>query len=119
MKDIFVNVGLAKSITYHRSATGLVLIYQRLSHPIDGIYTLITLHISAGGYLEFVIIPSDHYILWLKVEVGSVFSATLDTLVPHTARRINCQKPDTVKLFIEIYENFIKNNGLYLEILPA
>ena len=40
----------------------------------------------------------------------------MDTLVTHTARRLNCQKTDTVKISIELYENFIRDNGLHLEI---
>ena len=40
----------------------------------------------------------------------------MDTLVPHTARRLNFQKPDTIKRFIELYDNFIRYNGLNLEL---
>ena len=61
--ELFVNVGLVEAITNHHCDTGLVLTYQRVSHPIDGIYTSITLQISAGGYLPFGSIPSDHRLL--------------------------------------------------------
>ena len=87
------------------------------SHSIYGIYTSKTFKVSAGGYLPFVIIPSDHCLLWIKIEFDSAFGAKMDTLVPHTARRLNWQKPDTIKLFIELYKNFIINDVLYLKLL--
>ena len=63
MKEIFANVGLTGAISCRHSDTGLVTTYQRESNSIDGIYTSITLQVSSGGYLSFVIIPSDHCLL--------------------------------------------------------
>ena len=40
----------------------------------------------------------------------------MDTLVPHIVRKITFQKPDTAKRFIELYEKFIRENGLHLDI---
>ena len=63
VEEIFANVGLTEAITHHHRATGMVPTYQIVSHPIDGIYTLITLQISYGIYPPFGIIPSDHHLL--------------------------------------------------------
>ena len=82
VEEIFSNVGLTEAITHHHRATGTVTMYQIVSHPIDGIYTLINIQISDGGYPPFGIIPSDHHLLWLEIE--------LNTLVPHTMWRLNC-----------------------------
>ena len=95
--DIFANVCLTEAITHCHCATGLVPMYQILSHPIDGIYTLITLQVSSRGYLPFGVIPSDHHLIWLKIYFDYTIGTKMDTLVPHTARMLNCQKPDTVK----------------------
>ena len=116
MVDIFANVGLTEAITHFHSDIGLIPTYQRVSHPLDGIYTSSNLQVSAGGYPPFGIIPSDHHLLWLKIDFDSAFDATLDTLLPHTVQRINCQKSNNVKLFIELYENFISDNVLHLKI---
>ena len=105
--EIFANVVLPEAINHRHSATGLVSMHQRRSNPIYGIYTLITLQISAGVYSPFWIIQPDHRLLWLKIEFYSEFGAKMYTLVPHTARRLNFQNPDTVKRFIELYMNFI------------
>ena len=113
--EVFSNVGLTEAITCRHRATGLVLTYQIGSHPIDVIYTSITFQVSSGGYLTFGIIPSYHHLLWLKIEFDSEFCAEMYTLVPHTARRLNCQKPDTVKRFIELYEKLIRG-GSYIQI---
>ena len=95
--DIFINLGLVGAITHCHSAIGLVPTYKRGSHPIDGIYTSSTLQVSSCGYVPFGIIPSDHRLLWLKIEFDSAFGTIMNTLVPHTERRLNCQKPDTAK----------------------
>ena len=87
--NLFKNVGLAEAITHRHFATGLVPKYQRGSHPMYGIYTSSTLQISAGGYLLFIIIPSDHRLLWIKFEFDSAFGTKMDTLAPHTVRRLN------------------------------
>ena len=47
---------------------------------------------------------------------GLTFGAIMDTQVPHTVRRLNFQEPDTIKLVIELYKNFIKYNGLHSEL---
>ena len=91
--EIFGNVDLKKAINRHYSASGLVPMHQRGSHPIYGIYTLSTIQVSAGPYLPFVIIPSDNHLIWFKIKFDSAFGATLDTLVPNTALRINFQNP--------------------------
>ena len=106
--DIFAHVSQTEAINHRHSATGLVPKYQKGSHPLYGIHTSITLQVSNGGYPPFGIIPSYHILLWLKIEFDSSFGAIMDTLVPHTARRLNCQKTDTVKRFIEPHENFIR-----------
>ena len=54
--EIFANIGLTEAITHHHRTIGLVQMYQRGSHTICGIYTLITIQVSAGGYLLFRII---------------------------------------------------------------
>ena len=87
--DIFVNLDLTGDNTHRNRATGLVTKYQIGSHPVDGIYTSSTLQVSADGSLPFAIIPSHNRLLWLKIEFGSAFGATMDTLVPHTTQRIN------------------------------
>ena len=114
--EIFSNIGFTEAITHHHCATGMVPTHKRGSHTIDSIYTSINLQVSSDGYLQFVIIPSDHHLLWLKIDFDSAFDATLDTLLPHTVQRINCQKSNNVKLFIELYENFISDNVLHLKI---
>ena len=114
--EIFANIGLTGDITHHHRATGLVLTHQRGSHPIYGIYTSSTLQVSDIRYLPLGIIPSDHRLLWSKIEFDSAFRAKMDTLVPHTVRRLNFQITDTVKHFIELYKNFIRDNGLHSEI---
>ena len=106
--EIFANVGRAEAIFRRHCDTGLLPTYQRGSHPIDGIYTSINFQISSVVYLSFLIIPSYHCLLWLKSEFDSAFGAKMDTLVPHPACRLNCQKIDTVKCFIELYKNFIR-----------
>ena len=79
--DIFSNVGLKYAIITHcHSVTGMVSTYQRESHAIDSIYTLRTLQVSTGGYLPFVIISSDHQLLWLKIDFYSAFGTKIDTL---------------------------------------
>ena len=98
-------------------ATGLVPTYQRGSYHIYGMYTSITLQVSGSGYLLFGIIPSDHHLLWLKIEFDSVFGVKMDTLVSHTARRVNFKKPDNIKRFIVLYKIFIRENDLHLEFL--
>ena len=113
MTELFTNIGLMKAITYCHRATGPVLTYQRGSIHIYGIYTSITLQVSSGGYLPFGIIPLDHRLFWSKIDFNSAFGAKTDTLVPHTAWRLNCQKTDTIKSFIELYENVIRENGLH------
>ena len=65
--EIISNVGLVEAINNCHSNTGLVSTYQRVSHPIYGIYTLSNLQVSSVGYLIFVIIPSYHRLLWLKI----------------------------------------------------
>ena len=102
MTDIFSSVVLTKAIAPHHCATHMMLMYQIETHPIYGIYTSITLQVSSGGSLPFLIIPFDHHLLWLKNKFDSVFGAKMDTLVPHTAQELNYQKPDTVKRFIEL-----------------
>ena len=62
--ELFANVVLAEAITHCHRKIGLVTTYQRVSHPIDVIYTSSTLWVSSGGYLLFVIIPSYHRLLW-------------------------------------------------------
>ena len=89
MIEIFANVGLTESITLLHHVTGLVLTYQRGSHPIYGIYTSRFLQVSAGVYLPFVIIPSYHRLLWFKIEFDSEFGAKMGPLVPHTAWSLN------------------------------
>ena len=91
--EIFGNLCLTEVIDHCYSDTDLVTTYQIVSHHIDGIYTSITLQVSAGGYLRFGIISSDHRLLWLKIEFDSGFGATMDPLVPHTKRNLNFQKP--------------------------
>ena len=81
-----------------------------------GVYTSSTLQLSACGYLSFIIILSDYCLIWLKIEFDSVFGAKMDTLVPHTVWRFNFPKPDTIKLFIELYEKFVRYNGIHLEL---
>ena len=100
MVDIFANVGLTEAITHFHSDIGLIPTYQRVSHPLDGIYTSSNLQVSAGGYPPFGIIPSDHHLLWIKMDFDSAFGAKMDTLVPHTARRLNFQKSKTIKHLI-------------------
>ena len=106
--EIFANIVLTEAITHHHCATGMVPTHKRGSHTIDSIYTSINLQVSSDGYLQFVIIPSDHHLLWLKIEFNYVFGAKMDTLVPHITRKLNFPKPDTIKQFIELYENFIR-----------
>ena len=98
--EIFSNIGLTEVITHSHPDTGMVPTYQRLSHPIYVIHTSITLQVSSGIYLPFGIIPLYHRLLWLKVEFDSAFGDKMDALVTHTARRLNFQNPDTVKLSI-------------------
>ena len=102
--EIFVNVGLMEAINHCHCATGPVPTFQILSHPIYVIYASITLQLSYGGYLSFGTIPSYHHLLWLKNDFDSVFGTKIDTLVPHTARALNSQKPDTVKIYRIIRE---------------
>ena len=85
--DIFANIGLTEAITHRNRATGLVLTRQRGPQPIYGICNWITIQVSAGSYIPFVIIPSDHRLLWLKIDFDSSCEAKMDTLVPHTVRR--------------------------------
>ena len=91
--EIFENVGLTEAITHHHCDTGMVTMYQSQSHPIDGIYTSSTLQVSSGGYIPFVIISSYHRLLWLKNEFDYAFGAKVDTLMPHTVRRLKFQEP--------------------------
>ena len=67
--ELFASVGLPEAITHPHLATGLVPTYQRGSQPIDGIYNTRTINVSAGAYLQFGIIRSDHRLLWLKNRV--------------------------------------------------
>ena len=87
--EIFANVGLTETITHHYCDTGLVPTHKRGSHHIDGIYTSINIKFSAVGYIPFGTIPSDHHLLWLKIDFDSEFGTKMDTLVPHTVRRLN------------------------------
>ena len=113
---LFANVGLMGDITHRHHDTGLVLTYQIVPHPIYCICTSSALQVSAGGYLPFGIIPSDNRLLWLKIGFDSAFGAKMDTLLPHTARRLKFQKTDTVKCFIELYKNFIRDNVQHSDI---
>ena len=98
--EIFANIVLKEAINHRHRDIGLVTMYQIVSHPIDGIYTSITLQVSDERYPPFIIIPSDYLLRWLKINFDSTFGAKMDTLVPHTEQRLNFQKPDTVKRFI-------------------
>ena len=91
MIEIFENIGLTEAITFPHCATYMVPTQQRESHPIYSIYTSITLQVSDGGYLPFGIIPLDHC-PWIKIDLDYAFDAKMDTLVPHTACRLKCQK---------------------------
>ena len=93
---IFANVGLTEAINHRHLDTFLVTTYQRLSHLINGIYTSRTLQVLSLCYIPFGNIPSDHHLLWIKIELYSSFGAKMDTLVPHNARRLKIQKPDTI-----------------------
>ena len=98
--EIFANIGLTETITHQHRATDLVPTYQSWSHPIYSIYTSSTLKVSSGGYIKSGIITSYHHLLWLKIELNFAFSTKMDTLVPHTARMLNFQKPNTLKRFV-------------------
>ena len=90
--EIFASIGLMEDINHRHSATGMVPTYQSVSDPIDGIYTPSTIQVPTGSYLPFGIIPLYHRLLWLKIEFDYAFGATMNTLVPHTAHRLNYKK---------------------------
>ena len=91
--------------------------YQRVSQPIDVIYTSSIIQVSAGNYPPFGIIPSDHRLLWINNEFDYTVGAETDTLVPNTTRSLNYQKTNTIKHFIELYKKLIRENGLNSELL--
>jgi hypothetical protein len=89
--------------TFHRGQTS-----------IDGIFVSHTIKPVQGGYLPFGSLPSDHRCLWIDITKHNAFGYKPPLSVKPSARRLKSDNPTVRNKWLQIYEQFIRDNELHL-----
>ena len=112
IKKFFDKIGMQEAILNKHGEQEAPPTYHRGSYPIDGIFVTKALQIDKCGYLGFGRLPTDHRGLWIQVTYKSAFGNKLPAFIRPQARRLQCQRSKTQKVWIKIMKEIVRKHNL-------
>jgi hypothetical protein len=116
LHNAFFNIQLHEAIL-NRHGTDTPATYNRNQNrkPIDGIWSNISLTITAGGFCAFdqVLPGTNHRTVWVEMHYKEAFGHIMPAIIKHQARRLQCKDPRCVDNFIRRYKQHIIENKLW------
>jgi hypothetical protein len=99
---------IGNKFNINRAAT-----FNRGTHSIDAILVSHTIHPIKAGYLPFGSFPSDHRCLWIDITTANAYGYKPPRSYKPNARRLKSDNPTVRNKWLQVYESFIRNNGLH------